>query len=74
MSNTTKNLLSTYYGFGKEVAAAKILSVHDCSNMLSDDTNISLVDESLENKDNTSTKESTKVPHFKDKYLFTYNK
>ncbi|XP_033207764.1 uncharacterized protein LOC117167153 [Belonocnema kinseyi] len=70
MSDITKNLLSIYYGFSKEVDAAKTLSVHDCANVLSDDTNISLVDEALENKDQISTKESTKeedtTEHYED--------
>ena len=71
MFNITQNLLSTYYGFGKEVDAAKTLSVHDCANILNDDTNSSFVEESLENEDNTSTKDSSKVyPILKTKSLF----
>lgn len=58
MSDLTQNLLSTYYGFGKQIEIGKTLSTHESVKIINDDTNISLIDESSENEEILTIEES----------------
>lgn len=61
MSDLTQNLLSTYYGFGRQTEIGKTLSTHESVKIMNDEINISFIDESLENEEESLTIEKSKV-------------